>query len=873
MPTSANDVQQAITNVNQVSQSLSGITDQYLNQLGSLNQAMMQSSSLVAGAIQDPSFQAAVQQAIVQIGNFPAIIDEAKMKVSSQLDSIGQATEQLNIAMQSMQQVPVTPEVGTFDASQQGLPTPTSQTSYNFKKAQLNMGGFGNPQPEPAMSQNSMPQDPMGFGPFNDASELLQKLEGMDRSDAENKILSYVSDPTSQEQIRKGMEMVFEHDLNDQQQLEVTSQLWDLLPDAIKANTEDLTPVEGTLVQNQEQTMASLENIKKMVEASNEGIKKLAQSGKGKSYNFKKQAQHKTNENVILWGPESRRIDPFTGEPISDWHVFERNRGWGFRIGDRWDIDFEAFWRGNIMDKYHRPYRDEDGNWVGGYIEKRFEVDRWQPEENKYMLKPGEIRKPRPAELGNMEARMEAYRGNKAYNWAEANSKRMVKTSQMNFEDITGGQLPAGIEEITPNRFRYKGFEIVAQDNSSSLIQHGGDPNDPNMSRYIFYPESGTGEQGTATNLQDAVAKIDSTIDRNIVASSKKKVKLASGSKEAGSIKLPPIDTERYPKREGLEGPFRRRSGKVLYYDTKEGSYYDPDTDMYISPDELMWHDSPRDVAASSRRFTKIASATEEHIARQLKKKYDELKSTQNWLDSNSAVKLVAKQYYQGLSQQAQEFLGDTPEEAIGLLEQTLEDVVDYDHPLDGFPSIRASKKKSLRAYNLSKGKLEKTALDPLPAKKDMRRPPGAAQLHGPEKNMSAQGKCGICGSDLDLMSGQCPNCDADSKNFTYAPPKIDRDKPNLKQPAPQQQGMRNQRIAINLDNREVDDPKVFDKKKKKKLDKFPKLTEHGWNTVEENNMLEPVEKAFSDPDDPENSDKNHMSAVERTWADLCGDE
>jgi hypothetical protein len=49
---------------------------------------------------------------------------------------------------------------------------------------------------------------------------------------------------------------------------------------------------------------------------------------------------------------------------------------------------------------------------------------------------------------------------------------------------------------------------------------------------------------------------------------------------------LPGIDRERYQERQGLEGPFRARNGKVVYYDPKEGKYYDPDTDIYISFDE-----------------------------------------------------------------------------------------------------------------------------------------------------------------------------------------------------------------------------------------------------------------------------------------------
>jgi hypothetical protein len=35
-----------------------------------------------------------------------------------------------------------------------------------------------------------------------------------------------------------------------------------------------------------------------------------------------------------------------------------------------------------------------------------------------------------------------------------------------------------------------------------------------------------------------------------------------------------------------LEGPFNY-DGRVLYYDPKEGAYYDPTTDFYVENDEL----------------------------------------------------------------------------------------------------------------------------------------------------------------------------------------------------------------------------------------------------------------------------------------------
>ena len=42
---------------------------------------------------------------------------------------------------------------------------------------------------------------------------------------------------------------------------------------------------------------------------------------------------------------------------------------------------------------------------------------------------------------------------------------------------------------------------------------------------------------------------------------------------------------DNYGPRKGLEGPFNF-SGRVLYYDPKEGQYYDPRTDFYVPYDE-----------------------------------------------------------------------------------------------------------------------------------------------------------------------------------------------------------------------------------------------------------------------------------------------
>ena len=42
----------------------------------------------------------------------------------------------------------------------------------------------------------------------------------------------------------------------------------------------------------------------------------------------------------------------------------------------------------------------------------------------------------------------------------------------------------------------------------------------------------------------------------------------------------------KYGPRKGLEGPFNF-SGRVLYYDPIEGSYWDPKTDFYVEQSEM----------------------------------------------------------------------------------------------------------------------------------------------------------------------------------------------------------------------------------------------------------------------------------------------
>jgi hypothetical protein len=43
----------------------------------------------------------------------------------------------------------------------------------------------------------------------------------------------------------------------------------------------------------------------------------------------------------------------------------------------------------------------------------------------------------------------------------------------------------------------------------------------------------------------------------------------------------------RFGPRKGLEGPFQYPNGRVLYYDPKEGQYWDPTTDFYVANEDV----------------------------------------------------------------------------------------------------------------------------------------------------------------------------------------------------------------------------------------------------------------------------------------------
>ncbi len=129
-----------------------------------------------------------------------------------------------------------------------------------------------------------------------------------------------------------------------------------------------------------------------------------------------KTAADQFGQEYLLYGPTEKRVCPklrgknlSVGDIVSE-HTCRHHCLAGIVIDDNKTICGEALWRAHGMDKFSREYVNAEGEIVGGYLNKRFEINRNVDPENNMRLKPGETRKPRPASQGSLEQRMQAMR-------------------------------------------------------------------------------------------------------------------------------------------------------------------------------------------------------------------------------------------------------------------------------------------------------------------------------------------------------------------------------------------------------------------------------------------------------------------------------
>jgi len=275
----------------------------------------------------------------------------------------------------------------------------------------LDVGELGEPE--------SLMRDEDNIEKIKDHAHLKEVLASMSSEDAIASFVSKVDDSSvvddvsgsivnPKQTIKDGIQRFYSPGLTSEDQLDIADGIFDALPLSFKSEEY----YQPTMVGEEKEVVSNI------VRHTDEILEKIARSLSSKkskkSFNLSKTAQaHSFQHNMFLYGPEQTRMSPFTRDIQSGLHLIEQNKGFGLKIDDILDVDFEAIWRGNVMDKYSRPYKNDKGEWVGGYINKRFEVNQWVPEGNNLQIAYDKRHRAYIPEYGNYEARLETDRGQK----------------------------------------------------------------------------------------------------------------------------------------------------------------------------------------------------------------------------------------------------------------------------------------------------------------------------------------------------------------------------------------------------------------------------------------------------------------------------
>lgn len=106
-----------------------------------------------------------------------------------------------------------------------------------------------------------------------------------------------------------------------------------------------------------------------------------------------------------MYGPGDTRMCPKIRQPVSTficrYHCLD-----GINVDDHQTVCGEAIWRQSVMDKFSREYRDADGKWTGGYLNKRFETHYDDSITNPALLKPGQRMAPINEDAWSLEKRL-----------------------------------------------------------------------------------------------------------------------------------------------------------------------------------------------------------------------------------------------------------------------------------------------------------------------------------------------------------------------------------------------------------------------------------------------------------------------------------
>jgi len=132
------------------------------------------------------------------------------------------------------------------------------------------------------------------------------------------------------------------------------------------------------------------------------------------------------------------------------------------------------------------------------------------------------------------------------------------------------------------------GWQLAPSADGVTVRSPGGD------TCYVFGEGEDDLEAIDAAGEEVSISKLPGFVIRAVermLGESTKKDMVKAALHKRGTYTAQAIDQDEYPPIKGLEGPFRTKSGRVVYYDPKAGLYYDSKTDIYLDRDFNL-HDS-----------------------------------------------------------------------------------------------------------------------------------------------------------------------------------------------------------------------------------------------------------------------------------------
>lgn len=394
-----------------------------------------QIKSIDASAAGQLMGDARYQQLMWQVANFnpesygltPEQMSQAKSAAPS-IQNFGPLVQRFRAIADQLQK---TEQEKTNLQRQQPIPPSMNKVLFNLKRHKT--------------AQVNQPDAPNENKKATFISKYLDRLLSYDGRKGQNDVVSQ----QAVEEIKKMASPILENDINDaleriqsvtNREL-ATKHLEDVYDNFVAPSCGGQNQMEPVMSENKPKGLIKF-NLSDQVLNNRKDLEKTAADQFGQQY--------------VLFGPEEKRICPKLrgkncGDVVSE-YVCRHHCLDGIVIDDTRTICGEALWRANVMDKFSREYVDKDGKIVGGYINKRFEINRNVPEENRMRLKPGETRKPRPPEWGNLESRMQAMRAKEGekrnyrpetdktqpFDWAKDVDKNTMKDVRTSGETFKG---------------------------------------------------------------------------------------------------------------------------------------------------------------------------------------------------------------------------------------------------------------------------------------------------------------------------------------------------------------------------------------------------------------------------------------------------